>query len=110
MTHRIAIPCLTIEQCAQAMKMEHIGFSTQHIAEAFKVSRNQLVLTLYYAREFGFAYFAYQGALLDHLDTLRALGGKRWGFGIYDKFIEHTGHNITREAFTAVLGKIRPFL
>ena len=106
----ISPPCITREQCAQAMKMEHCGFSTQHIAESFNVKRNALVLTLGYAKEYGFVYFSYSGKLIDHLDTIRALGAKRYSYGVYDAFVKHTGLTMNRATFSAALAKIRPYL
>jgi hypothetical protein len=106
----ISPPCLTIEQCAQAMKMEEAGFSLKAIAESFNVKRNSLVLTLGYAKEYGFAYFAYHGQLIDHLGTLRALGAKRYSYGVYDAFVNHTGLSMNRAVFSAALAKIRPYL
>lgn len=104
-------PCLTRKECAQALKMEHLGFSAEAIAKEFGVSRNSLIITMHNAKEFGFVYFAYQGILLDHMQTLRALGAKRYSYGVYSLFIQHVGATIiSRYGFSRALGAIRPFL
>ena len=110
MKTRFPPPCITRNQCAEAMKMENLGYSMTAIANIFGVSRTRLIITLHNAKEFGFVYFAYHGSLLDHLDTLRALGAKRYSHGIRKRFIEHVGFNITQKAFYDAIAKIRPYL
>lgn len=107
---KIRPPCLTVEQCAEALKMETLGYNSAVIAKSFNVNREHLIITMQYAKEYGFIYFKYQGPLIDHVETLRALGAKRYSYGIREKFCALTGLNVRPSAFTTAIVKLRPHL
>lgn len=90
--------------------MEAAGFTSGVIAKSFNVSRENLILTMQYAKEYGFVYFSYQGVLIDHMDTLRAIGAKRYSFGVYEKFKSLTGIDMPNHVFSRLLGRVRPYL
>ena len=103
-------PCLTIDQCAEALKMEALGHTSGNIAASFGVPREHLIVTMQYAKEYGFIYFSYHGPLIDHLQTLRSIGAKRKSFGIREKFSALTGLDVAPSTFGVMLSNVRPYL
>ena len=103
-------PCLTIDQCAEALKMEALGHTSGAIANSFGVLREHLIITMQHAKEYGFIYFQYHGPLIDHMQTLRAIGAKRRSHGIREKFCALTGLKIAPSVFSVMLNRVRPYL
>lgn len=103
-------PCLTIDQCAEALKMEALGYTSGVIASSFGVLREHLIITMQHAKEYGFLYFSYHGALIDHVPTLRALGAKHRRHDLYEKFTTLTGLKIDRRIFFRMIQQVRPHL
>lgn len=103
-------PALTIEQAHDAMNMESLGMSAIYIADQFNITQAQLIVTLYWAKRYGFVYFAYCGELLEYIDLLSALGAKLYGVGVYKQFIDRTGSNMSKGNFSRSLNLVKPYL
>ena len=107
---QLRAPCLTIDQCAEALKMEALGYTSGVIADSFGVLREHLIVTMQYAKEYGFLYFQYHGPFIDHMQTLRAIGAKQRSHGIREKFCALTGLKIAPNVFGSLLNQVRPHL